>query len=136
MAATFSSAVTLDNPGGIRFAQVTLTPADEYVEGGVALVPSRFGYNQIIEVLPAVSAGGVVWVYNKATQSAVALRTAAIAVEGEAAEAGIDALSLKAGVLNKESTGADTVLAQAGLAEVEDDADLSADPVTFTAICR
>ena len=33
MAATFSSAVTLDNPGGIRFAQVTLTPADTETPG-------------------------------------------------------------------------------------------------------
>jgi len=134
-AAAYGSSTTLDNPAGIRFAKVTLTPATSYSTGGVAVTPATFGFaSTLIHVFPSVSAAGVDWQYVASAAKVLARRNAAISVAGSAAAASTDALSVKSGVLNKESVGADTVLAQAGTAEVSSTVDLSADLVTFFAI--
>lgn len=134
MAASAFSARTLDNPGGIRFSVVSVTPSTSYPTGGEPVTPANAGFSEILAAVPVVSSGGVLWTY--VAGKLKAFRTAAITVAGGAAAAGTDALSIKASVLNKESASAATVLAQGALAEVTNAVDLSADTFTILVVGR
>lgn len=58
---------TLDNPGGVRFILVSVTPDASYPTGGEPVTPALFGFASQIYFAEGVSLGGITWRYIPAT---------------------------------------------------------------------
>lgn len=111
--------------GPMRLRIVDITFDASYPTNGEALTQAQLGFQSVAGVIQVSSSAApptVLAAYDVTNEKLKAYRWN-LTVAGSAAVAGTDALSLKTGVINKESAGAGTE--QTSFAEVENTADLS-----------
>lgn len=91
---------------------------NSYPTNGEAYTPGDLGLTQNPELLIVLPHNGFVFDWDKANKK---IKARALSIAGGAAAAGTDALSIKAGVLNKEAAG----VANVGLQEATSTSDMS-----------
>jgi len=119
MALTVTDPLGIAVPFGDRWLTIREVDFDtSYPTGGEPLTYKQLGFVAKPDIAIALPRLGFTFEYDKANEKLIAR---ALSVAGGAAAAGTDALSIKAGVLNKESATA----ANVGLPQATSTADLS-----------